>query len=93
MAHKNSCLLVRYRDHFQFWLSADIPNEVFETSNDLNPNLLTEIFHRFPNPTQRKGTLYIHFQNTIKFENICLRSLGVHIYNSLPGNVKQTLNS
>ena len=47
--------------------------KVFRTLSDLNPDSMKEIFYPFPNLTHRKGNLYVHTRNTIKFGN---RSLG-----------------
>ena len=59
-----------------------ITYQVFRTLNDLNPNFMKEIFYRSPKQAHRKGNLYVHSQNAIKFENKSLRSLGTHIWSS-----------
>ena len=41
----------------------------FKALNNLDPNLMTKIFYRFSNQTHRKGNLYVHTRNTIKFRS------------------------
>ena len=38
--------------------------------NNLNPVFMKDIFHHSPNVAQTKHNLYIHTQNTTKFENM-----------------------
>ena len=63
--------------------------EIFETVNDLNPYYTKEIFSKTTN--LRHGPLDINFNqnNTTKYGNNSLRSLGPHIWNSLPSEIKK----
>ena len=69
-----------------------IAYEVFKTLNDLNPNLMTEIFYLCPNLSHRKDNLYVHSRSTIKFRNKILRSIGEHIWNLLLENINKILS-
>ena len=51
---------------------------------------MKEILYRSPNPTHRKDNLSVHsrISKFDKFGDKNLRSLGAHIWNSLPQNIK-----
>ena len=63
--------------------------EILKTVNNLNPYYMKEMFSKTTNLTKRP--LYIKFNqnNTTKYENNSLRSLGPHISNSLPSQIKE----
>ena len=69
-----------------------IAYKVFKTLNDLNSNLMTEIFYLCPNLSHRKDNLYIHSRSPIKFRNKILRSIGEHIWNLLLENINKILS-
>ena len=54
---------------------------------------MKDIFHYSPNVTHEKHNLYIHTQNTTKFENKSLRAFSAHIWNTLPEYIKSTASS
>ena len=66
--------------------------EIFQTLGDLNPNFMKEIFCLCPNLTHKKDNLYVHSRNTAKPRNKSLRSLGTHIWNSLPENIEYVVS-
>ena len=53
--------------------------EIFKTLSNLNPVFMKDIFHYSPNVTCKNHNLYIHTQNTTKFENKSLRVFGANI--------------
>ena len=66
--------------------------EIFKTLNDQNPNYMKEIFSRNTNHTHRPLDIKVNYKNTTKFGINSLRSLGPHIWNSLPKFVKEETN-
>ena len=50
---------------------------------------MKEIFYRSPILTHRKDNFYVHSRNTINLGNKSLRSLWAHVWNPMPGNIKQ----
>ena len=64
--------------------------EIFKTLNNLNPVFMKDIFHYSPNLTHKKHNLYIHTQNTARFESKSLRAFGANIWNTLPEHIKST---
>ena len=60
-----------------------VADQVYKSSNNLNPNFTKEIFHSSPNVAHRKGNLYAHSRSTGKFGNKIIRSLEIHGWNSL----------
>ena len=62
--------------------------EVFKTLNDLNPNFMKEIFYYLPHSTHRKHDIFVHSRKTAKYSDKSLKTLGPHIWNSLPENIK-----
>ena len=63
--------------------------EIFKTVNNLNPYYMKEIFSKTINLTH--GPLDINFNenNTTKYGSNRFRSLGPHIWNSLPSEIKK----
>ena len=63
--------------------------EMFKTANNLNRYYMKGIFSKATNLTH--GPLGINFNqnNTTKYKNNSLRSLGPHIWNSLPSEIKE----
>ena len=51
---------------------------------------MKEIFHHSPNLTHRKHNIYVHPQHTTRFGTKSLRTLGPHLWNLLPENIKST---
>ena len=62
--------------------------EIFKTINDKNPEYMNEIFHKTAFSTHRPLDLQVNQNSTTKYGMKSLRSLGPHIWNSLPNNVK-----
>ena len=46
------------------------PMKNFKTLHGLSPNLMKEIFYRFPNLAHRKDNLYVPTRNTIEYNRI-----------------------
>ena len=63
--------------------------EIFKTVNSLNPYYMKEIFSKTTNLTHRPLDINFNQNNTTKYENNILRSLGPHISNSLPNEIKK----
>ena len=64
--------------------------EIFKTLNDLNPNFMKDIFNFSPHFTHKKHNIFVHPHNTVTYGNKSLKSLGPHIWNSLPEQIKAT---
>ena len=58
--------------------------EIFKTENNLNPYYMREIFSKTTNLTHRPLDI-----NTTKYRDNSLRSLGPHIWNSFPSEIKE----
>ena len=65
--------------------------EIFKTMNNLNPYYMKEIFSKSTNLTYRPLDINFNQNNTTKFRNNSLRSLGPHIWNFLPSEIKEKL--
>ena len=63
--------------------------EIFKTLNDLNPEYIKEIFCKTKNLSHRPFNVKVNQNNTSKYGNERLRSLGPHIWNSLQKQVKE----
>ena len=66
--------------------------EIFKTLNNLNPDYMKEIFPKSTNLTHRPLDIKINQSNTTKFGINSLRSLGPHIWNCLPKDIKEGTN-
>ena len=66
--------------------------EIFKTSNHLNPKYMKEVLHKTTNLTHRFFNIKVNQNNTTKYGNESLRSLGPHIWNSLPKQIKEETN-
>ena len=66
--------------------------EIFKTLNNLNPEYMKEIFYKTTNLTHRPFNIKVNQNNTTKYGNKSLRSLGPHIWNSLPKQIKEETN-
>ena len=66
--------------------------EIFKTLNNLNPEYMKEIFYETTNLTHRPFNIKVNQNNTTKYGNKSLRSLGPHIWNSLPKQIKEETN-
>ena len=62
--------------------------EVFRTLNNLNPSYLQNLFVRNVEKSRRKNDLQIPTRTTVTFGDKSMRTLGPHIWNSLPENLK-----
>ena len=58
--------------------------EIVKTLKNLNPEYRKEIFYKTTNRTDRPFNIKVNQNNTTKYGNKSLRSLGPHIWNSLP---------
>ena len=63
--------------------------KIFKIVNNLNPYYMKEIFSKTKNLTHRPLDIKFNQNNTTKYENSILRSLGPHIWNSLPCEIKE----
>ena len=63
--------------------------EIFKTMNNLNPYYTKEIFSKSTNLIYRPLDINFNQNNTTKFRNNSLRSLGPHIWNFLPSEIKE----
>ena len=63
--------------------------EIFKTLNHLNSLYMQEIFYKTTNLTQRPFNMKVNQNNATKYGNKSLRSLGPHIWNSLPKQIKE----
>ena len=61
--------------------------EIFKTLNHLNPKYKKVISYKTTNLTHRPFN--INQNNTTKYGNKSLKSLGLHIWNSLPKQIKE----
>ena len=62
--------------------------EIFKTLHDSNPIFIKDIFHYCQNKSHKKHNLHVHRRSTSGYGNNSLHVLGVHIWNSLPENIK-----
>ena len=66
--------------------------EVFKTLNNLNPAFMEEIFHRTKQLSHRPNNIQVNDHKTAQYGDKCLRTLGPHIWNSLPEHMKAEAN-
>ena len=66
--------------------------EVFKTLNNLNPAFIEEIFHGRKWLTHRPNNIKINFHKTAKYGDKNLKTLSLHIWNSLPEHMKAETN-
>ena len=73
--------------------------EIFKTLNNLNPEYMKEIFYKTTNLTHRPFNIKVnqnnttkYGNNTTKYGNKSLRSLGSHIWNSLPRQMREEID-
>ena len=62
--------------------------ETFKTLNDVNPAFMKNRFAKREVPKRRKNNLEIPNRNTVKSGDKSIRSLGPHIWNGLPEEIK-----
>ena len=62
--------------------------ETFKTLNDLNPAFMKNLFAKREVSKRRKNSLEIPNRNTVRFGDKSIRSLGPHIWNGLPEEIK-----
>ena len=69
--------------------------EVFKALNNLNPAFMEEIFYRTKWLTYRPNNMQVNVHKTAKYGGKHLRTLGSHVWNSLPEYMKAetSLNS
>ena len=63
--------------------------EIFKTLNHLNPEYMKQIFYKTKNLTHRPYNTKVNQNNTTKYGNKSLRSLGPHFWNSLLKQIKE----
>ena len=63
--------------------------EIFKTGNNLNLYYIKEIFSKTTNLTHTPLDINFNQNNTTKYGSNSLRSLGPHIWNSLPSEIKE----
>ena len=66
--------------------------EIFKTVNNLNPYYMKEIFSKTKNVTHRPLDINFNQNNIIKYGSNSLQSLGPHICNSLPREIKKEMD-
>ena len=66
--------------------------EIFKTLNNLNPEYMKEIFYKTTNLTHRPFNIKINQNNTTRYGNKSLRSVGPRIRNPLPKQIKEEVN-
>ena len=66
--------------------------EIFKTVNNLNPYYMKEIFSKTTNLTHRSLDINFNQNNTTKYGSNSLQSLGPHIWNSLPREIKKEMD-
>ena len=62
--------------------------ETFKSLNDLNPSFMKDLFNKRSTFTRRTNNLEIPQRNTVKFGDNSIKTLGPHIWNSLPEDIK-----
>jgi len=62
--------------------------EIFKTLNNLNPQFMKEIFEKTKWLTHKPANIKVQSYNTVKYGQKSLATLGPHIWNSLPEQVK-----
>ena len=62
--------------------------ETFKTLNGLNPAFMKNLFAKQEVSKRRKNNLEISNRNTVKYRDKSIRSLGPHIWNGLPEEIK-----
>ena len=62
--------------------------ETFKTLNDLNPAFMKNLFAKREASKRRKNNLQIPNRNTAKYGDTSIRSLGPHIWNGFPEEIK-----
>ena len=63
--------------------------KIFKTVNYSNPYYMKEIFPKTKNLTHRPLDINFNKNNNTKYRSNSLRSLGPHIWNSLPSKIKK----
>ena len=63
--------------------------EIFKTVNNLNPYYMKETFSKTTNLTNRPLDKNFKQNNTTKYRNNSLQSLGPHVWNYLPSEIKE----
>ena len=66
--------------------------ERFKTLNSLAPDYMKEIFFKTTNLTHRSFDMKVNQNNSTKHGQKSLKSLGPHIWNSLPIEIKEETN-
>ena len=66
--------------------------EVFKTLNSLTPDYMKEIFFKTINLTHRPFDIKVNQNSSTKHGQKSLKSLGPHIWNSLPIEIKEETN-
>ena len=61
--------------------------ETFKSLNKLNPHFMKDLFNKRNTFERRKNNLEIPRRNTVKFGHNSVKSLGLHIWNSLPEEI------
>ena len=66
--------------------------EILKTFNNLNPDYMKEIFFKIANLTHRPFDITVNQNSSTKYDQKSLKSLGPHIWNSLPIEIKEETN-
>ena len=62
--------------------------EIFKTLNNLNPRFMKDIFHKTKWLTHKPSNIKVNSYNTVRYGKKSLVTLGPHVWNSLPEEVK-----
>ena len=62
--------------------------ETFKSLNKLNPHFMNGLVNKSNKSERRKNNLEIPRRNTVKFGDNSVKSVGPHIWNSLPEEIK-----
>ena len=63
--------------------------EIFKTVNNLNPYYMKQISFKTTNLTHRPLDIHFNQNSTTKYGNNSVRTVGPHIWNSLPSKIKE----
>ena len=66
--------------------------EIFKTLNNLNPDYMKETFFKTTNLTHRPFDIKVNQNSSTKHVQKSVKSLGAHIWNSLPIEIKEETN-
>ena len=66
--------------------------EIFKILNNQNPSFMSKIFYRSPYVSHKKQNRFVQSHKTAASGDKRLKTLGPHIWNSLPEKIKSATN-